>query len=194
MAHSKIFCNQLKYMSNYRRSRKHGGTFFFTVITYKRQPFLISQEARITLRNAINETRQTLPFIIDAWVLLPDHIHCCIWTLPEGDSNFSKRWGLIKAKFSKQMRSTLFKKQSLTASRDKHRESTIWQRRFWEHTIQDNRDYRTHMDYIHYNPVKHELVQKIQQWPWSTFHRYVRQGMYPADWAESEVQNIEFVE
>ena len=172
-------------MSNYRRARQTGGTFFFTVVTYKRQPFLTSEQARITLRNAINFTRRDLPFTIDAWVILPDHLHC-IWTLPEGDSNFSKRWGIIKANFSKQISPRLIKKQALSESRKKHRKSAIWQRRFWEHTIKDRTDYHVHMDYIHHNPVNHGLVQQVQKWPWSTFHRYVKQGVYPADWGISE--------
>ena len=114
------------------------------------------------------EVQSTYPFNIDAWVLLPEHLHC-IWTLPEGDTDFSKRWGLIKADFSKKLIRSA---------------TPIWQNRFWEHLIRDDRDLQRHLDYIHYNPVKHGLVDSPKDWPSSTFHRYVEKGLYPANWGE----------
>lgn len=115
------------------------------------------------------EVQSTHPFRIDAWVLLPEHLHC-IWTLPEGDMNFSKRWGLIKANFSRELKG--------------QRTTPVWQNRFWEHLIRDDRDLQTHLDYIHYNPVKHGLVESPKDWPYSTFHRYVQEGFYPLNWGE----------
>jgi putative transposase len=134
------------------------------------------------LREIIGSVKNEYPFSINAWVLLPDHMHC-IWTLPEDDSDFSKRIGLIKSGFSKKVNSRFRSVHCLSESRRKHRESMIWQRRFWEHTIVDDRDFHRHMDYVHFNPVKHGLVQTVIDWPYSTFHRYVQQNVYPADWA-----------
>lgn len=107
-----------------------------------------------------------------------------IWTMSEKDDDYSKRWGLIKANFSKSARTLLHHDNLMTKSKEYHRESTIWQRRFWEHQIRDEKDLHTHMDYIHYNPVKHGLVKKVVDWPHSTFHRYVKQEIYPANWGE----------
>ena len=168
-------------MSNYRRSLTRGGTFFFTVVTYRRQDFLVDAEARQFLRYAITEVRKTQPFTIDAWVLLPEHLHC-IWTLPEDDNDFSKRWGRIKAIFSKKAKNYLHQSQWMNRSKQKHGESTIWQRRFWEHEIKSQRDFNHHMDYIHYNPVKHGLVKKVSDWPYSSFHLCVKRNIYPVNW------------
>lgn len=168
-------------MANYRRSRTAGGCFFFTLVTHQRQPILTHPDARRFLRTSILETQNRYPFTIDAWVLLPDHLHA-VWTLPEKESDFSKRWGLIKANFSKKAKSLFEKEELLSHSRVRQRESSIWQRRFWEHEIRDDDDYQRHLDYIHYNPVKHGLVKCVADWPHSTFHRYVTQGTYPDDW------------
>jgi len=121
------------------------------------------------------DVKSTDPFNINAWVLLPEHLHC-IWTLPADDMNFSKRWGLIKAKFSKES-------GGLTRP--------VWQNRFWEHLIRDDRDLQMHLDYIHYNPVKHGLVESPKDWPPSTFHRYVQKGLYPLNWGEGVSFNPE---
>ncbi|MEK7207151.1 MAG: transposase, partial [Pseudomonadota bacterium] len=109
------------------------------------------------------------------------------WSLPEGDGDFSKRWGMLKAGFSKQMRGVLEEDKQLTTSREKHRETSLWQRRFWEHVIRDETDFRRHVDYVHYNPVKHGLVERVKDWPYSTFHKYVEKGVYPANWGDDEV-------
>lgn len=169
-------------MSNYRRAWMSGGTYFFTVVTYKRQEFLTTSTSRQILREVINEVRQSHPFTIKAWVLLPEHLHC-IWALPENDQDYSKRWGLIKAKFSKTVKD-FHHDEWLTDSKRKHRESTLWQRRFWEHFIRDEEDLIRHMDYIHFNPVKHGLVPQVKEWPYSTFHRYVAEGVYSLEWGD----------
>ncbi len=168
-------------MSNYRRSQIPGGCYFFTVVTYRRRPLLIDPEARGILRAVIEEVKASLPFTIDAWVLMPEHIHC-IWTLPTGDHDFSKRWGRIKAGFSKGAKELFRHEAWLNDSRRRHRESVIWQRRFWEHAIRDGEDYNRHMDYLHYNPVKHGLAERVRDWPYSTFHRHVKRGVYAVDW------------
>lgn len=167
-------------MSNYRRSRVAGGTYFFTLTTLNRLPVLTEAPVRAALREAILQTRITHPFEIDAWVLLPDHLHC-IWTLPHGDADFSIRWSNIKRGVSLQC-GDKFGVPRLTASRTKRRESGLWQRRFWEHQIRDERDFARHADYIHWNPVKHGLVAHAMEWPYSTFHRFVREGAYLPGW------------
>ncbi len=171
-------------MPTFIRSKKTGGTFFFTVVTYRRQRILTDPHNRILLREAITEVRLQYPFTIDAWVLLPDHLHC-IWTLDEGDEDFSKRWGLIKAGFSRRVKPLLHKHEWMTDSKERHHENTIWQRRFWEHQIRGDEDLHRHLNYLHYNPVKHGLVANPIDWPYSTFHRYVKQGLYPSNWGEN---------
>ena len=174
-------------MSNYRRATTSGASYFFTVVTFRRKKFLTDDDCRAWLRKAIIKTRARYPFTIDAWVLLPDHLHC-IWTLPQDDADFSVRWNGIKRRFTIQAKQRLHKPEWINASKQKHRESTIWQRRFWEHQIRDDRDYQQHMDYIHYNPVKHGLVERVQDWPYSSFHRFVEQGLYMASWGDGLAQ------
>jgi putative transposase len=161
-----------------------GGTFFFTVVTYRRRKILTTPESISILRKVISEVRREYPFSIDGWVLLPDHMHC-IWTLPEGDDDYSRRWGLIKAGFSRGAKTLFHRDNLMTRSKEYHRESTIWQRRFWEHQIRGEKDLHAHLDYLHYNPVKHGMVINVADWPYSTFHRYVNQGLYPANWGEN---------
>lgn len=168
-------------MTNYRRSTVKGATYFFTVVTHRRQPILDKPESRAILRQVIDEVRQQHPFSVDAWVLLPDHLHC-MWTFPVGDADYSKRWGMIKAGFTKQAKPLFHCDAGMNTSKQKHRESTIWQRRFWEHQIRDEVDFQRHADYIHFNPVKHRLVEQVNAWPHSTFHRYVKEGVYSENW------------
>jgi putative transposase len=177
-------------MSHYRRADQTGGTFFFTVVTYRRQRFLCDDDVRVALRNAIRQVRVKRDFRIDAWVLLPDHLHC-IWTLPEGDSDFSMRWSRIKRIVTQRCGARLLKRDWMTRSKKHHRESTLWQRRFWEHVIRDDEDYRAHVDYIHYNPVKHGLVRRMSDWPYSSFHRYVNEGVYAPDWGVRYANNFD---
>ena len=164
-------------MTDYRRNRVPGGTYFFTVNLYDRRRALLVKNIEI-LRQAVRKVKINAPFHIDAWVVLPDHLHC-LWTLPEGDLNFSMRWQAIKTAFSKQIPQGEFR----SASRSGKAERGIWQRRFWEHTIRDDRDYAAHMDYTHFNPVKHGLVAEVADWPYSSFHHAVRMGLYPTNWA-----------
>lgn len=168
-------------MSRYRRANVKAGTYFFTVVTYRRQTFLCNNNVRAALREGIQQTRTQYPFTIDAWVLLPDHLHC-IWTLPKDDANFGLRWAIIKRHVTKVCGLHYLRKDLMTASKRRRNESTIWQRRFWEHQIRNDEDYRSHMDYIHYNPVKHGLASCANDWSYSTFHRYVKLGVYPEHW------------
>jgi putative transposase len=168
-------------MPNYRRSDIPGATYFFTVTTYYRRPLLTHPEIRQALRQSIQQVRKNHPFIIAAWVLLPDHLHC-IWTLPPGDANFTARWGMIKRYVSKQCKDLIATTNDIGDSRRHRHELGLWQRRFWEHQIRDETDFETHADYIHWNPVKHGYVKQVVDGPYSTFHRYVRHGIYPPDW------------
>ena len=169
-------------MSHYRRANTPNSTYFFTVVTYRRQTFLCDLQVRNALRKAIHKVQTQYPFKIDAWVLLPDHMHT-IWTLPENDANFSLRWQLIKRYVTRECGADLNRPEWLNASKIKHQEATLWQRRFWEHQIRDDSDYQTHMDYCHFNPVKHGLVKRVQDWPYSSFHKQVSLGQYAIDWA-----------
>jgi putative transposase len=161
-------------MSNYRRFRVAGGTYFFTVNLLERRRDLLVRHID-ALRAAVRATKQDRPFHIDAWVVLPDHMHT-IWTLPEGDEDFSNKWKSIKTRFSQ----TLPRTERRSAVRVRKGERGIWQRRFWEHVIRDERD-ATHFDYIHFNPVKHGWADKVVDWPFSSFHRYLRSGIYDAN-------------
>ncbi len=166
-------------MPRYIRAFIPGGTFFFTLALLERDSSLLTEHID-ALRSAFAEERSKRPFTINAIVVLPDHLHC-IWTLPEGDSDFSTRWHGIKWRFSR----AIPPGERLSPRRIRKGERGIWQRRFWEHAIRDETDFARHADYIHYNPVKHCLVQRPADWPYSSFHRFVAAGKYPADWAAS---------
>jgi putative transposase len=159
-------------MPQYRRSHTQGGTFFFTVDLADRQSDLLVREID-KLRANVRRVKMAAPFIIDAWVVLPEHMHC-IWTLPDDDTDFPGRWHLIKMGFSKSL--------PMHQSPNARGERGIWQHRYWEHQIRDARDYRAHMDYTHFNPVKHGLAEHPADWPFSSFARCVASGMYDAAW------------
>ena len=183
-------------MPQYRRNYVEGGTYFFTVVTYGRRPLLTNGHVRAALREGIQEVRQSLPFSIEAWVLLPDHLHT-IWTLPENDDNFASRWAIIKRSVSKCCGSFGGIERSISESHGKRGEKHIWQRRFWDHFIRDELDLQRHLDYLHWNPVKHGYVGRVIDWPHSTFQRFVKLGLYPADWGgvnEDEMAKINFGE
>jgi putative transposase len=168
-------------MPEYRRNRVPGGTYFFTVNLANRRSDLLVREVE-TLRGAIRAVRRATPFHIDACVILPDHMHC-IWTLLEDDADFSGRWWDIKVRFSKALPNV----EPMRLARDGR---GIWQKRFWDHTIRDDRDYRAHMDYVHFNPVKHGLVAHPADWPYSTFRKCVTLGFYDAAWAPADNEII----
>jgi REP-associated tyrosine transposase len=164
-------------MPNYRRAFVSGGSWFFTVNLFDRKSRLLTDEIE-ALREATRRTRQRYPFRIDAFVVLPDHLHS-IWTLPPGDADFSTRWRLIKSHFARSIPKT----EWLGPVRQARGERGIWQRRFWEHLIKDERDFQRHVEYCYINPVRHRHVTRVQDWPFSSFHRDVRAGVYPLDWA-----------
>ena len=164
-------------MTEYRRFFVPGGTYFFTVnLADRSRCLLVEHVAR--LRAAVAQTRREHPFAFDAVVILPDHLHA-VWTLPPGDMDFSVRWRKIKARFARGVPRTEWR----SSSRAGKGERGIWQRRFWEHAIRDEDDFRRHLDYVHYNPVKHGHLRTVADWPYSSFHRYVALGVYPKDWA-----------
>ena len=169
-------------MSRYRRAAVPGGSYFFTVVTERRQRILTDPALRLALREAIERVRVQRPFRIDGWVLLPDHLHA-IWTLPEGDADFATRWRLIKTAVTRRCGADYFQPNYLTERRTAKHCATLWQHRYWEHWLRDGRDIRQHLDYLHFNPVKHGLVDTVADWPWSSFHRWVKQGAYSKNWA-----------
>jgi len=169
-------------MSDYHRAYSPGGTFFFTVVTHDRQAFLCDTDARAHLRAVMQECRRTWPFEIQALVLLPDHLHT-IWTLPEGDSDFSRRWGWIKKTFTQRWLACGHPAIKVSETKARRRRRGVWQVRFWEHEIRDERDMKAHFDYIHFNPVRHGLAHCPHAWPYSTFSKWVAQGEYSRDWS-----------
>ena len=163
-------------MPSYRRSFVPGGCFFFTVaLADRRSRLLVDEIAR--LRQAYAITQIALPFTTLAICVLPEHLHA-VWTLPAHDSDYAQRWSLLKSSFSRGLPLAT----RLTQSQQQKREKGLWQRRYWEHQIRDAEDLQRHLDYLHYNPVKHGLVERVKDWPYSSFHRHVRQGLLPADW------------
>jgi putative transposase len=168
-------------MANYRRCYIPGGSYFFTLVTERRAPILANDEARDLLRSAIRACQQQWPFSVDALVLLPDHLHA-IWTLPSGVCDYSKRWGFVKKYFTQHWLAANGLEQPVSRPKKNQRRRGVWQRRFWEHTLRDEYDYSQHLDYLHYNPVKHGLVTAVADWPYSSFHSFVREELYPSHW------------
>ena len=164
----------------YRRNRVEGGTYFFTVNLADRKRALLAEHAD-ALRNIVRDVRTELPFVIDAMVVLPDHWHA-VWTLPPGDSAYTRRIRLIKARFTRHL-----SRAGVRMSKDARGEYQLWQKRFWEHTIRDDRDFEAHVNYVHINPVKHGYVKHAVDWPHSTLHRYIRDGVLPGAWACDDV-------
>jgi len=176
-------------MPNYRRAWHPGGTYFFTVNLLQRHGNdLLTRHVEV-LRAVVRSVRESHPFRIHGWVVLPEHLHCVI-ELPPGDADFATRWRLIKGGFSK----ALPPNEHRSPVRLRRGERGIWQRRFWEHLIRDEADYRAHMDYVHVNPLKHGLVKRVSDWPYSTFHRLVEQGVYPSDWAGGDEGGVGYAD
>ena len=157
-------------MSDYRRVYQPGGSYFFTVVTHQRTKSLSDPNTIARLKSVFDKIRGKYPFTMQAFAILPDHVHC-IWQRPTGDSDFSLRWRLIKSSFS----------AGLNHPVNQRGEREIWQRRFWEHLLRDEEDWRRHMDYIHYNPVKHGYVRSPGDWPHSSFRQAVQEGLYGAE-------------
>ena len=171
-------------MPDYRRNFLPGGSYFFTVNLLERRRRLLTDNIDL-LRGSVRRVRRLYPFRIEAWVVLPDHLHC-VWTLPPGDGDFAVRWRLIKLLFSK----GLPREERLSAVRQRRNERGIWQRRYWEHTLRDEKDFQAHVDYVHINPVKHGLVKRVADWPYSTFHRYVKTGVLSVNWAGGDEKAV----
>jgi putative transposase len=175
-------------MVRYRRNFVPGGTYFFTVTLADRTSSALVDHVS-ALRMAFRITRHERPFTLEAVVILPDHLHA-IWTLPLGDSDFSGRWRRIKAHFTHRLVAA-----GVPVQRHSNGEYALWQRRFWEHTIRNEIDFERHIDYVHFNPVKHKLVSRVRDWPYSSFHLHVRRGLLPADWAgDVDEQMMDFGE
>ena len=174
-------------MPDYRRAWLPGGTYFFTVnLLQRRSNDLLARNIDL-LRDTVRLVRERHPFVIHGWVVLPEHMHCVI-ELPSGDADYATRWRLIKMGFSKGLPRT----ERLSQVRLHRGERGIWQRRYWEHAIRDEADLQAHMDYVHFNPVKHGLVKCVMDWPYSTFHRLVKRGVYPPDWAGGDEGTLDY--
>jgi len=177
-------------MSNSYRVPTVGNTYFFTLVTHDRYPWLCHELARTALRAGIIHVRQKYPFAMDACVLLPNHLHC-IWTLPESDHDYATRWKLIKSYVTRRCGKDLMRQADLRESRQNRQEGNLWQRGVQEHPIQNAADFVKHCDYIHYNPVRHGLCNLPQEWEFSSIHRFVEQGIYHVEWGKTENPSIE---
>jgi putative transposase len=165
-------------MPNYIRFQTAGATYFFTLTIAQRNTCLLTDNITL-LRQAYQRVHALYPFTTIAICILPDHLHA-IWKMPENDGDYALRWRIIKSNFYRHFAEN----QARSDSKVKHREKGIWQRRYWEHQIRDDIDLQRHVDYIHYNPVKHGLVSHVKDWPYSTFHKYVAQGLAEGNWGE----------
>jgi len=174
-------------MVNYRRNFVPGGTYFFTVTLRMRNSRQLVESIDL-LRLAFRKTGEAKPFQIDAMVVLPEHLHS-IWTLPPNDSDYPGRWKAIKSIFTREL-----EKSGAHVCKRQDGSALIWQRRYWEHTIRDADDLNRHIDYIHFNPVKHGLVERVIDWPYSSFHRYVGQGLLPPNWAGENFDDMKLGE
>ena len=164
-------------MGRYRRAYVSGGTYFFTAVTAGRRPWLGTETGLGAFRVAYRRISRECPFHTIAAVVLPDHLHC-IWRLPEGDAAFDRRWQRIKRRCTELLRA-------------KGHEGPFWQARYWERLIRDEQDLHAHMDYVHYNPVRHGWVARADDWRASSIHRYIRAGWYPRDWGVADVDDLE---
>lgn len=177
-------------MKNYRRNRQGGATYFFTFCLNVRHSSLLIDYID-ELRQAYSRTQLKMPFVTEAIVILPEHIHA-LWTMPHNDDDYPARIRLFKSHFSRQLPHSV--KQTSNISRINRKETGVWQRRYWEHTIRDELDFNNHMDYIHFNPVKHKLVSRTVDWEYSSFLREVKKGRYDKDWSTDTFDNIEIGE
>ena len=162
-------------MVKYRRYHQPGSTYFFTLVLQDRKSNWLTKYIK-QLGDAMRDVKQIHPFDVVAMVVLQNHLHA-MWELPEEDDDYSLRWRCIKKRFAMNI-----KKMGIKIEKNRFGENRLWQRRFWEHTVRDEKDFARHVDYIHYNPVKHGLVNCVKRWPFSTFHRYVKKGLLPVNW------------
>lgn len=167
----------------YRRDHTDNSTYFFTVVTFGRKPVLWQQKNIDLLRAVFFEEMKRRPFIIDAIVVMPDHIHA-LWTLPANDNDYSTRWRNIKSLFTRKIKQD--DRPEASPARRHKKEQAIWQRRFWEHRIRNEKDFENHVNYIHYNPVKHGYVQNPKDWRYSSVHRYIKRGIIDANWGSGK--------
>ncbi|WAJ69805.1 REP-associated tyrosine transposase [Catenovulum adriaticum] len=164
----------------YKRCFVPGGCYFFTLVIQQRNKPILTDNIEL-LRQVYKKMIITRPIETIAMVVLPDHLHA-IWQLPEGDFDYSQRWRQVKVNFSRRLPQT----ESFNASRAHKGERGIWQRRFWEHCIRNDEDLHRHIDYIHYNPVKHGYTKRPFDWPYSSIHQYIRKGILTPEWGVNE--------
>ncbi len=173
-------------MPRFRRNYVPGGTYFFTLVMHRRRPILTTPLARRCLRGALTAERERAPFELVAIALLPDHLHA-VWTLPDGDANFTLRWQRIKEGFTRRYLVGGGTEAEITGARSQRRERGVWQPRFWEHTVRDEDDFDRCLTYVHYNPVKHGLADAPGEYPWSSFQKFVDRGWYEPTWGTGAV-------
>lgn len=176
-------------MPNYLRHYS-GSMYFFTLITFERRKIFCQNDFLSAFRQAIDEVRIICPFTVIAWVQIPDHLHCII-EFEQMGVDIGKFWGAIKRKTTKLCPQYQKDMHELSLSKVLRNEKGIFHRRFYEHLIRDEKDLINHLNYIHYNPVKHGLVQNVKDWQYSTFHRYVKNGLYDENWGDNvDISNL----
>lgn len=175
-------------MAMFRRVFQPGAMWFFTLAAARRRPLLTDPRVISAFGTAMREVRQILPFSMPAWVILPDHVHV-VWTLPEGDTDYPQRWSIIQRRTSQLAG---LPSMARACSMVVRRESGLWQRRYREHLIRDADDLHRHVDYIHFNPVRHGHASAPSAWPYSSFARHVHAGTYESD--QRATGNIDTVE
>ena len=181
-------------MPRYIRSYTKGATYFFTLVAYDRRPIFCERDFLQAFRESIKQVQQQYPFEIIAWIQLPDHLHC-IWKMSTDGTNYSQCWSRIKRLTTQACPQYHLPHESLSQSSIDRNEKGLWQRRFHEHQINSEEDFIKHIDYIHYNPVKHGLAKRAADWNHSSFHRYVKSDFYSADWGESIIEfSADFIE
>jgi len=179
-------------MPNFIRADAPGATYFFTLALEDRGArYLVDHVA--VLRSCVAQVKERHPFDIEAMVVLPEHLHA-LWRLPVDDNDFSTRWMLIKQAFTRNLVEAGVLPPEAATPRGRRGERSVWQKRFWEHQVQDDADFARHVDYIHFNPVKHGWVLRARDWPYSSLHRFVREGKLPEDWGISEAIEGQFGE
>ena len=176
-------------MPDYRRWYQPGGTYFFTVVTYRRWPLFREPAARDLLGTVLREVAEARPFTTVAIVLLWDHLHC-VWSLPPGDRDYSGRWQKIKGDFTERWLAAGGRELPVTPAQRARGHRGVWHKRFWEHLVRDEAGLEVRCDYVHYNPVKHGYVRRPWDWTWSSFHRFVEAGSYEWDWGRTEPTHL----
>jgi len=170
----------MRIMPDYRRFYIPNSITFITCVTRDRYPYLKSKSDIDLFFSTLARVKEIKPFELMAYVVLPDHFHW-LMKVDQSSGNFSKVMHSIKRNFT----------QNYKQAHNVQKSISIWQRGFWDHVIRDERDLEIHLDYIHWNPIKHGCVNKPSNWPYSTYRDWEGMGIYDLGWGCVEIpENI----